>query len=101
MIPYLKESKQQKSAIEAKHETNCLGSPLTEAFAILQLQINYFAWLLEGKQKFKSMLVTDYDREQTWQGKIQFCNALLEGVKLDQKIIVTDKRQRICAGVQQ
>lgn len=37
-----------------------LTPPLNEAFAFVLLKNNYFAWLLEGKQTYDSML-TDYD----------------------------------------
>lgn len=37
--------------------------PLTEeAFATVALRNNYFAWLLEAKEKLKGNLVTDYDK---------------------------------------
>lgn len=38
-----------------------LGSPQAEAFAMLLLKNNYFAWLLDAKLEAKGKLMTDYD----------------------------------------
>ena len=46
---------------------NRLGSRIGEAFAMLVLKNNYFAWLLEAKMKL-GQLVTDYNTEAKRQG---------------------------------
>jgi hypothetical protein len=58
----------KEACMEAGAKTNRLGSRLGEAFAMLVLKNNYFAWLLEAKMKL-GQLVTDYDTEARRQGK--------------------------------
>jgi hypothetical protein len=40
-----------------------MTTPLNEAFALVLLENNYFAWLCDAKQNFPS-LITDYDNEE-------------------------------------
>ena len=49
--------------------TDPLGSVQAEAIAMLQLKNNYFAWLLEAKERFQDELVTDYDPDSKKVGK--------------------------------
>ena len=46
-----------------------VGSVQAEAFAMLQLKNNYFAWLLEAKERFQDELITDYDPDSKKAGK--------------------------------
>jgi hypothetical protein len=50
----------RKACVEETDQSAPLGSVQAEAFAMLQLKNNYFAWLLEAKEKLQ-LLVTDYD----------------------------------------
>ena len=50
----------KRSCAEKNDKSALLGSPLAEAFAMIQLKNNYFAWLLEAKEGLDN-LVTDYD----------------------------------------
>ena len=47
--------------MEANDKNDLLGSVQAEAFAMIVLKNNYFAWLLDAKEKLKNLLVTDYD----------------------------------------
>jgi hypothetical protein len=44
-------------------ETNVVGTVHKEAFAMVVLKNNYFAWLLEAKESLGDKLATDYDEE--------------------------------------
>jgi hypothetical protein len=50
----------KRSCAEKNDKSALLGSTLAEAFAMIQLKNNYFAWLLEAKEGLDN-LVTDYD----------------------------------------
>jgi hypothetical protein len=51
----------KKSCLEAKDPTEPLAAPQEEAFAMILLRNNYFAWLWEAKMEFKDLLSTEYD----------------------------------------
>lgn len=51
------------SCREKKDETDFLAPYQGEAYAMLVLKNNYFAWLWEAKFDLKNQLVTDYDAE--------------------------------------
>jgi hypothetical protein len=53
----------KRACTEEKDKYAPLGSPQAEAFAMLLLKNNYFAWLLEAKEKLQDLLMTDYDPE--------------------------------------
>jgi hypothetical protein len=38
-------------------------SPMEEAWAWIEMRNNYYAWMLDAKEKFGGNLVTDYDKE--------------------------------------
>jgi hypothetical protein len=40
-----------------------LGSPTEEAFAMVLLKNNYYAWLFQAKEEMQGLLVTDYDKD--------------------------------------
>lgn len=51
----------KRACMEANDKNDLLGSVQAEAFAMIVLKNNYFAWLLDAKEKLKNLLVTDYD----------------------------------------
>jgi hypothetical protein len=53
----------KRACMEANDKTDLLGLAQAEAFAMIVLKNNYFAWLLDAKEKLKTLLVTDYDPE--------------------------------------
>jgi hypothetical protein len=69
---------------EAKSMEDRLGSVQAEAFAMLNLKNNYFAWLFEAKHNLKNLLVTDYDADPTRRsGKKHFSEAYLDSLEID------------------
>ena len=50
---------------------------------MLQLKNNYFAWLLEAKEKFGEQLVTDYDDAYLQQGKMSAAQKYLGHMELN------------------
>ena len=51
----------KKACLEAKDPTEPMAAPQEEAFAMILLRNNYFAWLWEAKTEFDGLLVTEYD----------------------------------------
>jgi len=51
----------KEACLEAKNSTDPIVSPQDEAFALILLKNNYFAWLWEAKSALGANLVTDYD----------------------------------------
>ncbi len=51
----------KKACLEAEDPTEPLAAPQEEAFAMIRLRNNYFAWLWEAKMEFNDLLVTEYD----------------------------------------
>ena len=51
----------KRACMEVNDKNDLLGSVQAEAFAMIVLKNNYFAWLLDSKEKLKNLLVTDYD----------------------------------------
>ena len=54
----------KKSIMECSDPTEPLAPPQSEAFAMLLLKNNYFAWLWEAKNQYKDLLVTEYDTKK-------------------------------------
>lgn len=77
------DSRWKATCLNAKTETDRLGSRLGEAFAILVLKNNYFAWLLEAKEQLQGKLVTDYDTDTQRKG---FRNVVEGFLQLDFKL---------------
>jgi hypothetical protein len=62
----------KEACLEAKDPTDQIVSPQEEAFALIVLKNNYFAWLWEAKSAIGENLVTDYDPPpvRKWRGEI-------------------------------
>jgi hypothetical protein len=60
-----------------------LASEQTEAFAMLVLKNNYFAWLLAAKEKLGDALLTDYDTDLKKKDKMSSVEAYLGEVEID------------------
>lgn len=54
-----------------------------EAFAMILLKNNYFAWLLAAKKKMGDTLITDYDEETVRFGKKYFPDVLLQDMEVN------------------
>lgn len=53
-----------KRSLEGRTGNNAdLGSVTEEAFAMVLLKNNYFAWLFQAKEEMQGLLVTDYDSD--------------------------------------
>ena len=63
------DSRWRRACEEEKVLSSPLGSIQSEAFAMLQLKNNYFAWLLEAKERMQEHLITDYDPDSKRIGK--------------------------------
>jgi hypothetical protein len=62
----------KKSILDAKDPTEPLAPAQGEAFAMLLLKNNYFAWLWEAKNQYKDLLVTVYDtKKQQHESKLE------------------------------
>ena len=68
----------KKACSEAGSQSTRIASIQAEAFAMLQLKNNYFAWLLEAKEKLKDLLVTDYDTDTKIKNKTGINEAYLK-----------------------
>jgi hypothetical protein len=66
------DSQWKASCLEAKDDTDRLAPPQGEAFTMLVLKNNYFAWLWEAKSSFKNDLASDYDYNEPLHGKKVF-----------------------------
>ena len=68
-------------------EAKALSDPLIpvqgEAFAMIILKNNYFAWLWEAKFKMKNLLLTDYDTESELRNRANVGEALLNHAELN------------------
>ena len=73
----------RKACVEATHISAPLGSPQAEAFAMLLLKNNYFAWLLEAKEKLQDLLITDYDPEGRRAGMTSVAEVYLRKLQLN------------------
>jgi hypothetical protein len=49
------------ACLDAEDQSSPIVPPQGEAFAMLLLKNNYFAWLWEAKMKLGNLLITDYD----------------------------------------
>jgi len=61
----------KKSILETEDPTEPLAPEQGEAFAMLLLRNNYFAWLWEAKSQYKDLLVTEYDTNKERQNKFE------------------------------
>jgi hypothetical protein len=59
-----------KRAIYAKDALEPMSPIQGEAFAMILLKNNYFAWLSEAKMRLKELLVTEYDTKKEKQNKV-------------------------------
>lgn len=66
------------ACLEPTSPTARFAPPQGEAFAMLLLKNNYFAWLWEAKQEFKELLVTDYDSDKERSTKANIGDAFLK-----------------------
>jgi hypothetical protein len=55
---------QMKPCLEAKDPTEPLAAHQEEAFAMILLRNNNFAWLWEAKMEFKDLLITEYETKK-------------------------------------
>jgi hypothetical protein len=76
------DSRWKKSCTEGNEASSPLGTVHAEAFAMLLLKNNYFAWLLEAKETYGEKLVTDYDNDKE-EGKISAAEAFLGNVQFN------------------
>lgn len=72
------DSQWKSACLEAKYPAERFSPPQGEAFAMLLLKNNYFAWLWEAKLKQKELLVTDYDNDEDRSGKLNIGDAFLK-----------------------
>jgi hypothetical protein len=77
------DSRWKRSCSEEVDAYAPLGTVHAEAFAMLQLKNNYFAWLLEAKEKFGDQLVTDYDLAHLQEGKMSAAQKYLGQMELN------------------
>lgn len=75
----------KKACLEEKEKNmkRRLASEQSEAFAMLVLKNNYFAWLLAAKEKLGDGLVTDYDTELKKKDKMSSHEAYLGEIEID------------------
>lgn len=66
------------ACMESSDLTERLAPTQGEAFAMLLLKNNYFAWLWEAKLTYKEILVTDYDGDQERKNKENICDAYVK-----------------------
>jgi hypothetical protein len=57
------------ACLDAEDQTSSIVPPQGEAFALLLLKNNYFAWLWEAKTKLGNLLITDYDTAEDTSGE--------------------------------
>jgi hypothetical protein len=72
----------RRACVEDQDQSAPLGSVQAEAFAMLQLKNNYFAWLLEAKENL-SMLITDYDPDSKRAGMKSAAEVYLKKILLN------------------
>jgi hypothetical protein len=61
----------KKAIMESEDPTEPLAPAQGEAFAMLLLRNNYFAWLWEAKSQYKDLLVTEYDTKKEREQKFE------------------------------
>jgi len=61
----------KKAIMESEDPTEPLAPEQGEAFAMLLLRNNYFAWLWEAKSQYKDLLVTEYDPKKEREQKFE------------------------------
>lgn len=89
------------AACKQLNKTSRLGVVQQEAFGLLGLKNQYFAWLAEAKMEYPS-LVCDYDPESKRNGKKCLSQVLLQGWELNlqgqagvfQDLIVTETHEK-------
>jgi hypothetical protein len=60
-----------------------MGPPQAEAFAMMQLKNNYFAWLLEAKEQLSDVLITDYDPDTRRTGRKSVAEVYMKKMEVD------------------
>ena len=84
----LKRDKENRTNARIVLDTTCrLSSTLDEAFAMVMLKNNYFAWLLKAKETFGMSLVTDYEVLHLEEEQRQDYKSLGEYITVDDKVI--------------
>jgi hypothetical protein len=73
----------KKACWDETNKSAPLGPPQAEAFAMMQLKNNYFAWLLEAKEKSKGELITDYDPDNKRTGMRSAAEAYLKKLEIN------------------
>ena len=68
---------------EQQDQTSRRGSIQAESFAFLQLKNNYFAWLLEAKERFNDRLITDYDAESKTKGRKSAAEVYMKNLEIN------------------
>ena len=76
------ESRWKRACLQATDLKERIGSVQDEAFALIQLKNNYFAWLVEAKTNIEG-LVTDYDPDAKKRGMKNIREALLGKVMIN------------------
>ena len=66
------------SCLEEEDYTARIAPHQGEAFAMILLKNNYFAWLWENKLCYKDLLVTDHNTERERNGKLNIGDAFLK-----------------------
>lgn len=74
--------KWKKACLEENDHTAPLSQPQAEAFAMMQLKNNYFAWLVDAKEKMVG-LVTDYDTENKRSGMKSVAEVYLKKLEVN------------------
>jgi hypothetical protein len=77
------DSRWKASCLEAKALSDPLVPVQGEAFAMIILKNNYFAWLWECKMKEEYILFTDYDSESELRNKINVGEAIMKKAELN------------------
>ena len=82
------------ACLKAEKETDRFGLVQAEAFAMILLKNNYFAWLWEAKQSLGDRLSTDYDNEKDINTKWSADEAFLKAeLNLDDQLLLQDEGQ--------
>ena len=68
----------KEACLEAKDLTDPIVCPQAEAFALILLKNNYFAWLWEAKMALGDTLVTDYDLIQVRRNTSEISDIVLK-----------------------
>ena len=81
----------KKACLEAKDPTEPLAAAQEEAFAMILLRNNYFAWLWEAKMEFKDLLITEYDTKKEREFKYEDVGYSLLKQRIDLEVDVNEE----------